>query len=32
LNELIQSKHGQKYFDSTIDDEKLVIASLDADD
>ena len=32
LNELIHSKHGQKYFDTEVDDEKLVIASLNADD
>ena len=32
LNELIRSNQGQMYFDSKIDDEKLVNASLNADD
>jgi KamA family protein len=32
LNELIYSNQGQMYFDSKIDDEKLVSASLNADD
>ncbi len=32
LNELIHSNQGQMYFDTEIDDEKLVSASLNADD
>jgi KamA family protein len=32
LDELIHSKHGQKFFDSKIEDTELVDASLNADD